>query len=56
MFVVLQAEAEGDSKYRCLSDLVAPVSGGVQDYVGMFAVTAGLGCQELVDMYVHRLP
>lgn len=31
---------------------MAPASSGVRDYVGMFAVTAGLGCQQLVDKYV----
>lgn len=30
-----------------MSDFVAPVGSGVQDYVGLFAVTAGLGCDEL---------
>ncbi len=30
---------------RCLSDFVAPV-GAAEDYVGMFAVTAGLGCEK----------
>jgi len=28
---------------QCLSDFVAPKSSGVADYIGMFAVTAGLG-------------
>jgi len=28
---------------RCLADFVAPQGSGVQDYVGLFAVTAGLG-------------
>ena len=30
---------------RCLSDFVAP-KGAADDYVGMFAVTAGLGCEK----------
>jgi 5-methyltetrahydrofolate--homocysteine methyltransferase len=29
----------------CLADFVAPVSSGVQDYVGVFAVTTGLGIE-----------
>ena len=28
---------------RCLADFIAPKSSGVQDYIGLFAVTAGLG-------------
>lgn len=32
----------------CLADFVAPVESGVGDYIGMFAVTAGLGLDELV--------
>lgn len=33
---------------RCLADYVAPKSTGLQDYVGMFAVTAGLGVEKKV--------
>jgi 5-methyltetrahydrofolate--homocysteine methyltransferase len=28
---------------QCLADFIAPKDSGVQDYIGMFAVTAGLG-------------
>lgn len=35
----------------CLSDFIAPVDSGVMDYVGLFAVTAGLGCQELCKKF-----
>ncbi|WP_180682882.1 methionine synthase [Tepidicella baoligensis] len=31
---------------RCLADFVAPRASGVADYVGMFAVTAGLGADQ----------
>jgi 5-methyltetrahydrofolate--homocysteine methyltransferase len=31
---------------QCLSDFVAPRSSGVADYIGMFAVTAGLGIEK----------
>jgi 5-methyltetrahydrofolate--homocysteine methyltransferase len=31
---------------QCLSDFVAPKSSGVADYIGMFAVTAGLGIEK----------
>jgi len=33
----------GDSANLCLSDFVAPVGSGVCDYLGAFAVTAGVG-------------
>lgn len=35
----------------CLSDFVAPTASGRQDYVGMFAVTAGKGLEKLVELY-----
>ncbi|WP_454741201.1 methionine synthase [Cupriavidus necator] len=31
---------------RCLADFVAPKDSGIADYVGMFAVTAGLGVEK----------
>ena len=34
--------------YLCLSDFVAPVESGLTDYIGIFAVSAGFGCNELV--------
>jgi 5-methyltetrahydrofolate--homocysteine methyltransferase len=36
---------------RSLADFVAPRASGVADYVGAFAVTAGLGADELVRRY-----
>jgi len=35
---------------QCLSDFVAPKDSGLQDYIGAFAVTAGLG----IDEHVRR--
>ncbi len=34
-----------------LSDFIAPVSSGVPDYVGAFAVTAGIGEDEIADRF-----
>jgi 5-methyltetrahydrofolate--homocysteine methyltransferase len=34
----------------CLADFVAPAGSGLKDYIGAFAVTAGLG----IDAHVHR--
>ena len=31
---------------QCLADFIAPKSSGIQDYIGMFAVTAGLGIEK----------
>jgi 5-methyltetrahydrofolate--homocysteine methyltransferase len=35
----------------CLSDYIAPATSGRTDYLGGFAVTAGIGCDELVHKY-----
>ena len=37
--------------FRSLADFVAPADSGLQDYWGAFAVTTGLGCEELVRKY-----
>ena len=36
---------------HCLSDYVAPNDSGVQDYVGAFAVTAGIGIDQWIEQY-----
>jgi 5-methyltetrahydrofolate--homocysteine methyltransferase len=43
-----QAEKAAGQPYYALSDFVAPKESGVQDYFGGFAVTTGIGCDELV--------
>lgn len=35
----------------CLADFIAPLESGLKDYIGMFAVTAGLGLDPLVAEY-----
>ncbi len=35
----------------CLSDFIAPETSGRQDYIGMFAVTAGIGIEDLIAKY-----
>ncbi|MGJ7518988.1 methionine synthase [Variovorax sp. LT1P1] len=40
---------------RCLSDFVAPKDSGLKDYVGMFAVTAGLGVEKKEKAFVDDL-
>ena len=47
-----QQEVIADDKpNRSLADFVAPIESGVTDYVGAFAVTAGLGVDELVKKF-----
>jgi 5-methyltetrahydrofolate--homocysteine methyltransferase len=43
-------KGQGQS-YLALSDFIAPKDSGVVDYIGAFAVTAGLGLQEWVAEY-----
>lgn len=35
----------------CLSDFIAPTETGKKDYLGMFAVTAGVGIEALIERY-----
>ena len=36
---------------RCLADYVAPKETGLKDYVGLFAVTAGIGTHERIEQF-----
>jgi 5-methyltetrahydrofolate--homocysteine methyltransferase len=36
---------------RCLADFVAPKETGLKDYVGLFAVTAGIGTHERIEKF-----
>ena len=46
-----QTEKVAGKANMCLTDFVAPKETGKQDYLGAFAVTAGHGCDELVEKY-----
>ena len=46
-----QTEKAADRPNLCLADFVAPRDSGVHDYIGAFAVTAGIG----LDERVHEL-
>lgn len=53
-FVRQQMRKQATQQVRpnwCLADFVAPESSGVNDYIGAFAVTAGLGIEPLVEAY-----
>jgi len=46
-------KAPGQPNY-CLTDFVAPKESGVKDYVGAFAVTAGLGIEKYVKQFEEK--
>ena len=46
-----QAEKTGGQPNRALADYIAPKDRGVADYIGLFAVTAGLGIDEAVARF-----
>jgi 5-methyltetrahydrofolate--homocysteine methyltransferase len=39
----------------CLSDFIAPRSSGIVDYLGAFAVTAGIGIEKMLAEFVSKL-
>jgi 5-methyltetrahydrofolate--homocysteine methyltransferase len=43
-----QTKKAADRYNFCLADFVAPKASGLRDYLGAFAVTAGIGCEERV--------
>ncbi|MGA2668358.1 MAG: methionine synthase [Ignavibacteria bacterium] len=46
-----QVKKTNEQPYFCLSDFIAPKESGINDYIGMFAVTAGIGMEELVAKF-----
>jgi 5-methyltetrahydrofolate--homocysteine methyltransferase len=48
-FLRQQNKKAKDLPNFCLSDFIAPQSSGKKDYIGMFAVTAGIGLEKLVQ-------
>jgi len=46
-----QWERKGTTEYRALADYIAPLDSGRFDYLGAFAVTAGLGTDQLVARF-----
>lgn len=46
-----QWQRKGQDDFRSLADYIAPVDSGRQDYLGAFAVTAGIGAAELCAKY-----
>ncbi|MES2559310.1 MAG: methionine synthase [Bacteroidota bacterium] len=50
-FLRQQNEKAADQPYLCLADFVAQKETGKQDYMGMFAVTTGIGIEPLIEAY-----
>jgi len=50
-----QAEKKRGGANNCLSDFIAPKESGVADYIGFFAVTAGIGIDEHVERFEKAL-
>jgi 5-methyltetrahydrofolate--homocysteine methyltransferase len=50
-FLRQQWERQGQSEFYSLADFVAPADSGRRDYLGAFAVTAGIGCDELAKRF-----
>ncbi len=53
-FLRQQANREGSEPCRSLSDFIAPKSTGLPDHIGAFAVTSGIGLQQLCDGFRAR--
>ncbi len=51
-FIRQQAEKRTGQPNSSLVDFIAPLSSGKQDYIGLFAVTAGLGIEKLLEKYI----
>lgn len=50
-----QWERPGQSDFRSLADYIAPADSGRADYIGAFAVTTGIGCDELANKFQNEL-
>jgi 5-methyltetrahydrofolate--homocysteine methyltransferase len=50
-FLRQQANREGSEPCRSLADFIAPKETGLQDSIGAFAVTTGIGLKELCDTF-----
>jgi 5-methyltetrahydrofolate--homocysteine methyltransferase len=50
-----QVKKDPGTPNLCLSDFIAPKDSGLNDYIGAFTVTAGLGVSELVKLFEEKL-
>ncbi len=49
-----QQAKDDDAPCRSLADFVAPAASGLSDWIGGFAVTAGIGCEALCARYERQ--
>lgn len=49
-----QHKSAGAAEFRSLADYIAPADSGVQDYIGGFAVTAGIGAEAMAAEFESR--
>jgi 5-methyltetrahydrofolate--homocysteine methyltransferase len=55
LHTIRQQEArEEQTEYLAMSDFIAPKGSGVKDYIGLFAVTAGIGMDKLIASYEEK--
>ena len=54
-FLRNQQQKESGQPNLCLADFIAPKDSGVIDFIGCFAVTAGLGVEDWVDVFEKDL-
>jgi 5-methyltetrahydrofolate--homocysteine methyltransferase len=47
-----QQDKDDGEPFYCLSDFIASKDTGLADYIGMFAVSTGFGCDELCKRYM----
>ena len=50
-FLRQQVAKAQSQEYRCLADYIAPKDSKKQDYIGAFAVTAGIGIEKLIEEF-----
>ncbi|HQJ47224.1 MAG TPA: vitamin B12 dependent-methionine synthase activation domain-containing protein, partial [Ignavibacteriaceae bacterium] len=50
-----QNQKSSDQPNIALADFIAPKESGVKDYIGMFAVTAGIGIEKLIEKFEKDL-
>jgi 5-methyltetrahydrofolate--homocysteine methyltransferase len=53
-FLRQQKRKSDDQPYRCLADYVAPATAARADYLGAFAVTAGLGIETPLERFASQ--
>jgi 5-methyltetrahydrofolate--homocysteine methyltransferase len=46
-----QQDKPGKQTFHSLADFIAPVESGVKDYIGGFAITAGIGIEKWIKIY-----